>query len=347
MSRNIKENSKPVYSQAINVSNSKGDTDKALAKTDEAMNKMIKISLICFLFLIAELVGGIIANSLAILTDAAHLTSDLSGFVISIIAIYIGRKKPNQKYTFGYYRAEVLGALVSVVTIWILTFLLIKEAIDRFFNPIEIHAPVMLLTALVGLVCNLAMMKVLHGGGVHGHSCSHNHSHLDELDDLGNVALEIEEHNNCSGHTHLETSSHEDSFRIDHEEPNHNHQHDKCNHSHEEHSTHNHSHEKTQITHHHEEENVNIRAALIHIIGDIIQSVGVVIASLIIYFKPQYIVVDPICTFVFSIIVIFTTVNITRQCLKILMEGSPDKLNIENIKRMLKEKVIFSNFSLK
>jgi hypothetical protein len=92
--------------------------------SEVALKKMIKITLICSIFMIAEIIGGWIANRLAIMTDAAHLGSDMSGFVISIIAIYIGKKKPNKKYTFGYYRAEVIGALISVITIWILTGLL-------------------------------------------------------------------------------------------------------------------------------------------------------------------------------------------------------------------------------
>jgi solute carrier family 30 (zinc transporter), member 2 len=108
----------------------------------------------------------------------------------------------------------------------------------------------------------------------------------------------------------------------------HDHEHDHKNKHVHDHHSHNHGHNHG---HHHEEENVNIRAAIIHIIGDIIQSVGVVIASLIIYFEPKYVVVDPLCTFVFSIIVLFTTVNITKQCLNILMESSPKKLDRDEI----------------
>ena len=140
--------------------------------TDEPVKKMIKIILICSCFLVAELIGGVIANSLAVLSDAAHLSSDLSGFVISLISLYIGRKKPNNKYTFGYHRAEVIGALASVITIWILTGILLNEAIDRLINPSEINAIVMLITSIFGLVCNLAMFKVLHSSH-HHHRCSH------------------------------------------------------------------------------------------------------------------------------------------------------------------------------
>lgn len=148
--------------------------NQAKHTNDDALKKMVKISIICTIFLFVELIGGIIANSLAIITDAAHLFSDLSGFVISIFAIYISRKKPNKKFTFGYHRAEILGALASVITIWILTGILLMEAIERLRNPTTIDAPVMLLTAVIGLVCNLAMMKVLHSTpGSHHHGCCH------------------------------------------------------------------------------------------------------------------------------------------------------------------------------
>mgnify|MGYP002147095996 CR=1 FL=1 len=83
-------------------------------------------------------------------------------------------------------------------------------------------------------------------------------------------------------------------------------------------------------------ENVNVKAALIHIIGDIIQSVGVVIASIIIYFNPNLKIIDPICTFIFAIIVLFTTYNVTKQCIMILLESTPDKY--KNIEQKLKKK---------
>ena len=84
---------------------------------------------------------------------------------------------------------------------------------------------------------------------------------------------------------------------------------------------------------------MNVSAAVIHIIGDIIQSVGVVIAALIIYFYPDMIIVDPICTFFFSIIVFFTTINITKTCLNILMESCPEKYQVEKIELALRKKV--------
>jgi len=142
----------------------KENKNKKFSKEKEAMNKMIKVSIVCMVFMFAEVLGGYIAGSLAIMTDAAHLFSDLSSFMISIFSIWIGQKKANKRCTFGYQRAEVLGALVSVIVIWILTIFLLKEAIERIYNPTEIVAKYMLITALFGLGCNLVMIKVLHSG---------------------------------------------------------------------------------------------------------------------------------------------------------------------------------------
>ena len=137
---------------------------KKNCKEKEAVRKMIRVSIVCMIFMLIEAIGGYIAGSLAIMTDAAHLFSDLSSFMISIFSIWIGQKSANNRCSFGFQRAEVLGALTSVIIIWILTIFLIKEAIDRFYNPTEIIAEYMLITAIFGLICNLAMIKVLHSG---------------------------------------------------------------------------------------------------------------------------------------------------------------------------------------
>jgi zinc transporter 2 len=196
-----------------------------VSNEDEAIKKMIRISLICIGFLLAELVGGIVANSLAILTDAAHLLSDLSGFIISIIAIWIGKKPANSKYTFGYYRAEVIGALISVVTIWILTGVLLKEAYDRLVNPSEINAPIMLLVSIIGLICNFMMLKVLHSSEG---TCHHSHSHSpknllkplsrhDENDDSDEEKLVLEDEDYTINST-KKKSKHKSSFHSENEE---------------------------------------------------------------------------------------------------------------------------------
>lgn len=81
--------------------------------------------------------------------------------------------------------------------------------------------------------------------------------------------------------------------------------------------------------------NINVRAAFVHVIGDWIQSIGVFIASLLIYFKPEWHLADPICTFIFSIIVLATTYNILKDALLVLMEGNPMAATYAEVKESL------------
>lgn len=73
---------------------------------------------------------------------------------------------------------------------------------------------------------------------------------------------------------------------------------------------------------------MNIKAALIHVIGDIVQSIGVVIAAIVLYFYPNYWMIDPICTFLFSILVLFTTIPIMIECIKVFMEATPNNIDL-------------------
>jgi len=76
---------------------------------------------------------------------------------------------------------------------------------------------------------------------------------------------------------------------------------------------------------------LNVRAAFVHVIGDLVQSVGVFIAALFIYFKPSWKVADPICTFLFSILVLFTTLTILKDIVVVLMEGTPKGLDFKEV----------------
>lgn len=105
----------------------------------------------------------------------------------------------------------------------------------------------------------------------------------------------------------------------------------------------NHSHSHSHGTggcsghHHHEETNINIRAAVVHVIGDMLQSIGVIIAATLIYLYPETKLADPICTYLFSIIVIFTTIPVFKDCMNILMEGQPKEVNNVDLKNKIKQ----------
>lgn len=135
------------------------------AEGRKAMCKLLVVSIVCFVFMGGEVVGGYLSGSLAILTDAAHMLSDVAGFMISYFAIYMGNKPASFRMSFGYHRAEVLGALASILFIWGLLIWLIIEAFDRLMHASEIDGEIMLITASVGLACNIVNIFTLHSCG--------------------------------------------------------------------------------------------------------------------------------------------------------------------------------------
>jgi zinc transporter 2 len=219
--------------------------------------------------MLVELIGGLLAGSLAIMTDAAHLLSDCSGFFLSIFALYLSKKKPTQHYTYGYHRAEVIGALGSIVLIWFLTACLLYEAVMRIITPEDVDGMIMLITSIIGLFCNLVMGKVLHSGpGGHHHGHSHGghshggHSHGPEKKGEHQKVDSKNNEDNLNSNDHKEEVHEHHGNDHGHNHENHEHKHE---HKNETHDSHSHSHHG-----HSHEENVNIRAAMIHIIGDII-----------------------------------------------------------------------------
>ena len=102
------------------------------------------------------------------------------------------------------------------------------------------------------------------------------------------------------------------------------------NHDHHHHEAEGHDHGHS---HHHHEENINIRAAVVHVIGDMLQSIGVIIAAAAIKVWGEKVqIVDPICTYIFSVLVIFTTVPVFKDCIKVLMESQPNGVDGTAIK---------------
>lgn len=121
-----------------------------------ARKKLIIASILCLVFMIAEAVGGILANSLAIATDAAHLLTDFASFMISLFSIWLASRPASKKFSFGWYRAEVIGALTSVLLIWVVTGILVYMAVERLISKTyEIEAGIMLITAGLGVLVNI------------------------------------------------------------------------------------------------------------------------------------------------------------------------------------------------
>lgn len=141
----------------------------AVSKSKELRKLKIAV-MMCLIFFAMELVGGIVAGSLALLSDAFHLLTgsifdfycililvwiDVISFIISLSAIYISRWPPSKRFTFGYHRAEVMGAFLSILMIYVLTAFIIMEAVERIRNPQPINSIVMFSVAAAGVFINV------------------------------------------------------------------------------------------------------------------------------------------------------------------------------------------------
>ncbi|NEX63313.1 cation diffusion facilitator family transporter [Noviherbaspirillum galbum] len=115
-------------------------------------------------FLIAEVVGGILTNSLALISDAAHMFTDAAALAISLAAIRIGKRPADHLRTFGYYRFEILAAAFNAILLFLVALYILYEAYQRLQNPPEIQSRAMLIIACLGLVINLISMRLLSAG---------------------------------------------------------------------------------------------------------------------------------------------------------------------------------------
>ena len=293
---------KPIISLSKHFSNSKFQ-DKLRLENKVAMFKLKIISTVCCSFMIIEFICGYLAGSLAIMSDATHLLSDLAGFLISLFSLIVAMKPADRNFTFGYHRFEVLGALASILIIWGLTVWLLMAAIWRIKHPNPIVGFLMVCIAAGGLLFNIIMNRVLAYNPVvnsmdSGMGAIKKNSE-DEIEITNNLDNNID--NNLK-------ESLLDKNELGQEELDHNLKAD---------------------------DNPVIRAAYIHILGDMIQSAGVLIAALIIYFfqdtHPGVRIVDPICTFCFAIVVLCTTFPVSRDCFYVLLESTPRDLDIESL----------------
>ncbi|XP_042222832.1 zinc transporter 2-like [Homarus americanus] len=215
----------------------------------KATLKLTVATVLSLVFMVLEYVGGYYSSSLAVLSDAGHLLSDFCGFLVSLLAICLMRRPPSRSMSFGYYRAEVLGSVVSVLIVWVVTGLLVAAAVQRLLHqPYVLDPDIMLIMASIGILINILIAAILHGCGCHGYFHG----------------------------VHKRARS-----------------------------------------------NITVRAALIHVVGDTLQTFAVLIAAIVVKFWPQYQIADPILTFVFGFIVVVTTLPILRDLAHVLMEGTP------------------------
>lgn len=115
-------------------------------------------------FLVAELVGAFVFDSLALLSDAAHMFTDSAALAIALAAVKVGQRPPDDKRTFGYRRFEILAAAFNAILLFAVASYILIEGIGRFFEPRPVESVGMLIVATIGLIVNLISMRILAGG---------------------------------------------------------------------------------------------------------------------------------------------------------------------------------------
>ncbi len=200
-------------------------------------------------FLIAEVIGGILTNSLALLSDAAHMATDVIALAISLVAVRLSRKPADAKRTYGYARMEAIGAMVNGLLLFAVAFYVLWEAAHRFSEPPEVASIGMMVIASLGLLVNLIAMRLLKAG---------------------------------SG------------------------------------------------------ESLNLKGAYLEVWADMLGSLGVIIAAVLIMVT-GWRVVDPIVAVLIGLWVLPRTWTLLREAGQVLMQGVPTGLDIEIVRRALTE----------
>ena len=194
-------------------------------------------------FMVAEVVGGLLANSLALLADAGHMLTDVAALGLSIFAMRLARRPPSSKRTFGYVRLEILAALVNGATLLVIAGLIILEAWERLRTPVEIDGVVMLSVATLGLGVNITGAALLR-----------RHAH----------------------------------------------------------------------------DNLNVRGAYLHVLGDLLGSVGAIGGGVVIL-TTGWTPIDPIISVVIALLILFSAWNLVREAADVLLESAPAHVDMDAI----------------
>jgi cobalt-zinc-cadmium efflux system protein len=198
---------------------------------------------ITVLMMIAEVVGGLLSNSLALLSDAGHMLTDNLALLLSFFAMTFATLPATDRKTFGFFRLEILAAFVNGIVLVLISLYILYQAYLRMVHPQPVQGMLMLIVAIIGLVANIVGALILVK---------------------------------------------------------------------------------------HSQNSLNIRGAYLHIVGDALSSVGVVIGGVIILYTGWYLI-DPILSALISLVIIYGAWTLVKESVNILLESAPAHINIDTI----------------
>ena len=152
--------------------------------------RMVIVLVLTSVVLVAEVIGGWLTGSLALLADAGHMFTDVAGITLAILAVTLAHRPATDERTYGYYRLEILAAVVNAVLLFGVAMFIFIEAWQRWSSPPEVRGGLMLAFAVVGLVANAAGLYLLRAGA--NESLNVKGAYLEVLGDtLGSIAVII------------------------------------------------------------------------------------------------------------------------------------------------------------
>jgi cobalt-zinc-cadmium efflux system protein len=210
--------------------------------------KRLKLALsLSSLYFFAELIAGFLTNSLALLSDAGHMLSDIGAMALSLFAFYVAKRPATEQSTYGYHRIEILAALFNGLALWLIVGVILASAFNRLLAPPEVESTGMIIVAVVGLLVNIAAGVILFD------------------------------------------------------------------------------------RHHH---NLNLRGAFLHVVSDAVGSVGAIVAGIVMLTTGWYLA-DPLISVLISVLVLFSSWNLIKESLSILMQSVPKGIRLEEVQRTI------------
>ena len=211
-------------------------------------NKSLKIVFsITLVYFIVEVIVGFMSNSLALLSDAAHMLTDVAGQALALFAIWMASKPRNSKKTYGYLRTEIFSALINAIVLIFISGYILYEAWQRFQDPPKVAGFSMLIVASIGLIINLISMKILKSGS---------------------------------------------------------------------------------------EESINIKGAFLEVVADMLSSIAVIIAGIIIL-STGWLLIDPIISALIGLFILPRTFGLLKESVDILLEGVPKDVNYDAVEKYI------------
>lgn len=308
--------------------------------------RLISLLALDSIFFLLEITIGYMSKSLALIADSFHMLNDIISLLVALWAVNVSKNRnPDAKYTYGWKRAEILGALVNAIFLIALCFTIFVEALQRLLDPPDIENPkLVLIVGVAGLCSNILGLVIFHdhghshGGSDHSHNdeenhASHSHSHAaDEVSGLereqdfyqtigrnpSNLSIDASTENigDVWPQSVVERMSTETTGLLARQK-----ELEAASHHNKRH------HSKSQ-------KSLNMHGVFLHVAGDALGNIGVILAALVIwktdYTWKQY--TDPIVSLIITCLIFASALPLSRKSGRILLQATPSTISADEVK---------------